>query len=399
MKRILCLALLAAICCALPFAFCGAAACAETVPAASTDYKNDPIYLFAKQFVEACPTRSGEIAEKAAADWLKTRFDELLPETSPSAIDRVSGYDRAVFNLSCKLDNPNTDRRIIIGAHYDAVSGSNGVGDNAFGVAALYTLLKTFATGSRFVPYDLVFVAFGGEELGLVGSYGYVNGMSEADKQRTALMINLDSLVFGDKLYLYCENKSTDIADLFKSHVDGIAEKPYRKGVMTNGYDMYGYGYYETIQGSDHTPFRLAGIPVAFFFSGNYDGMAYAESANANRCVMNTSSDNFASLDNFVGAEAVARTNAVVSGIAATFADSDFAAVCDNAVNQLVNLNLVYTRLYPKLVALGLSLVCLLLLVPYYRKLQKRAIMGTAEAKTSRVFSQPDAEDIFTFDK
>ena len=83
----------------------------------------------------------------------------------------------------------------------------------------------------------------------------------------------------------------------------------------------------------------------------------------------------------------------------ATFADSDFAAVCDNAVNQLVNLNLVYTRLYPKLVALGLSLVCLLLLVPYYRKLQKRAIMGTAEVKTSRVFSQPDAEDIFTFDK
>ena len=138
---------------------------------------------------------------------------------------------------------------------------------------------------------------------------------------------------------------------------------------------------------------------MAFFFSGNYDGMAYAESANANRCVMNTSSDNFASLDNFVGAEAVTRTNAVVSGIAATFADSDFAAVCDNAVNQLVNLNLVYTRLYPKLVALGLSLVCLLLLVPYYRKLQKRAIMGTAEAKTSRVFSQPDAEDIFTFDK
>ena len=90
---------------------------------------------------------------------------------------------------------------------------------------------------------------------------------------------------------------------------------------------------------------------------------------------------------------------AVRDAAVAVVADSDFAAVCDNAVNQLVNLNLVYTRLYPKLVALGLSLVCLLLLVPYYRKLQKRAIMGTAEAKTSRVFSQPDAEDIFTFDK
>jgi len=33
----------------------------------------------------------------------------------------------------------------------------------------------------------------------------------------------------------------------------------------------------------------------------------------------------------------------------------------------------------------------------YYKKLQKRAILGNAEVKTSTVFEKPDDDDIFTF--
>jgi alkaline phosphatase isozyme conversion protein len=51
--------------------------------------------------------------------------------------------------------------------------------------------------------YDLVFVAFGAEEAGLLGSFHYVDTMSASDKARTIAMINFDSLSVGDKLYIH----------------------------------------------------------------------------------------------------------------------------------------------------------------------------------------------------
>ena len=33
----------------------------------------------------------------------------------------------------------------------------------------------------------------------------------------------------------------------------------------------------------------------------------------------------------------------------------------------------------------------------YYKKLQKKAIIGSAEVKTNSVFEKPDDDDIFTF--
>ena len=47
----------------------------------------------------------------------------------------------------------------------------------------------------------------------------------------------------------------------------------------------------------------------------------------------------------------------------------------------------------------GLILIVVVVLASlYYRKLQKGAILGTAEIKNNKVFSTPDANDIFKFD-
>ena len=85
---------------------------------------------------------------------------------------------------------------VIVGAHYDSVVAGNGADDNASGVAAMLEIAKDTADYER--DYDVMSIAFGAEEAGLHGSEHYVGQMSRADKDRTVVMVNFDSLAVGD---------------------------------------------------------------------------------------------------------------------------------------------------------------------------------------------------------
>lgn len=113
---------------------------------------------------------------------------------------------------------------------------------------------------------------------------------------------------------------------------------------------------------------------------------------------MNTSADTFARLDEYNGAEFVAKINAVADAISLTVLDSRFLDTAESQRAQIVNLavmgNAWWARLICGVIVVGTIVFALL----YYRKLQKGAIMGTAEIKNNKVFSTPEAEDIFKFD-
>lgn len=83
---------------------------------------------------------------------------------------------------------------IIIGAHYDHLGKMgtaifNGANDNASGVASLLYLAQHFADHKP--KYSLLFVGFGAEEVGLLGSEYYVNHPA-IDLKKTKFMLNLD---------------------------------------------------------------------------------------------------------------------------------------------------------------------------------------------------------------
>ncbi|HLL72549.1 MAG TPA: M20/M25/M40 family metallo-hydrolase, partial [Pyrinomonadaceae bacterium] len=95
---------------------------------------------------------------------------------------------------------------IVIGAHYDHLGrggqGSlasregeihHGADDNASGVAGLLELARTFVAERTQVRRTMVFIAFGGEEEGLLGSNYYVRNPSVPLAQ-TVAMINLDMI-------------------------------------------------------------------------------------------------------------------------------------------------------------------------------------------------------------
>jgi alkaline phosphatase isozyme conversion protein len=60
------------------------------------------------------------------------------------------------------------------------------------------------------------FVFFGAEEIGLVGSDFYAKSLSQQDIANTLLMVNLDSLVVGDKMYFHAGRGATDSPDWFE---------------------------------------------------------------------------------------------------------------------------------------------------------------------------------------
>lgn len=372
-----------------------------------TDYKDKEAYKFLSEFVEKHPVRSEETldgSETDAAKYLKDTFqnqaDAILGADSDRFICELSSFnvgDSSRFNVVAKLLADNADKQIIIGAHYDC-DGGEGANDNASGITALYLTMQSLLQNRRKLPVNVVFVAFGAEELGMLGSKSFVSQMSETDKEQTLAMFNFDVIANGDKLYVFCENKHTKLADLVLSCSKGsvkISEKPYAVG--TYPIDANGHGYYETIQNTDFTPFRLAGIPTVAYFSGAYSGWDYVESKDGTKNTMNTDDDTLVNLEKN-GAVFVDRIESVASSVSNTVLADGFMEIALGARKELVNNNVWFNLWWPRIVVVGVVVILGIGAFFYLRKLQKRAILGTPVAKNTTVFSSPDSDNIFTFE-
>lgn len=89
-------------------------------------------------------------------------------------------------------------KRIVVGAHSDAVPLSPGANDNGGGVAVVLGLIKSL--GDHPWKYTVDFCFFDQEEIGLVGSKEYVKKYK--DKENHVAMINLDVEGTGEELYV-----------------------------------------------------------------------------------------------------------------------------------------------------------------------------------------------------
>lgn len=391
---VVCLAMLIAV------AFCVSGTVAFAQEESDLDYQNHEIYRFVEEFLANCSSRYGAEQELIAVTYLKDKFDEaLLDVGAVSEIVPFGTDDNAGYNLVAQLRSASaTAKTVVVGAHYDATGV--GANDNACGVAALYFAMKGLAGSASSLPFNVTFVAFGGEERGLLGSQNFVASLSEAQKQDVLIAFDIDVIVNGDNLYVFCENKHTALADfVLQNAASGcnLKEKPYAKGIYS-AFDVYGFGYYEAIQGSDSSSFRLEGIPTALFFSGNYPLWDYVESIDQNKNNMNTNADTLENLNVNNGSGIVERIETVFQTICNIVLDENFLAVAENARNELINNDVWYNSLWPKLVLCGVLVVLAVLAGMYYRKLEKISLMNPTEVKNTKVFGTPDVEDIFSFE-
>lgn len=124
------------------------------------------------------------------------------PENTSINIDHKYYSSFETKNIIAYLKG-KTDTSIVLTAHYDHLGtmGKNvffpGANDNGSGVASLLTLAKYFSKQKR-PKYNLVFMFFSGEELGLQGSYFYTQH-PVFPLSKIKFLINLDMVGSGDK--------------------------------------------------------------------------------------------------------------------------------------------------------------------------------------------------------
>jgi aminopeptidase N len=163
---------------------------------------------------------------------------------------------------------------IVIGAHYDHLgrgeSGSlapealrgrihPGADDNASGIAAMLELARRFASHATPPARRLVFVAFGGEEDGLIGSRHYVSRDPTCPIGDTVAMVNFDMVgrLRENELGVAGDRSAGEFARL-------LAEADVRSPLNLR---LGGADYPED---SDHAPFASAGVPFLYICTGSH---------------------------------------------------------------------------------------------------------------------------------
>ncbi len=183
-----------------------------------------------------------------------------------------NGVGRNVVGWIEGSDPELKNEYIVLGAHYDHLGygevGSlyrgddilihNGADDNASGTTGLLELAEKFASDPSQIKRSIIFMAFSGEELGLLGSIYIVNN-SPVNIENIAAMLNMDMI---GRL-----NEDTVL------NVIGVGTSTNFKSMLEEK-NSYGFNLSFTddgFGGSDHQSFTNKNIPVLFFFTGTHE--------------------------------------------------------------------------------------------------------------------------------
>lgn len=237
------------------------------------------IYYLASDKMKGRETGSKEV--KKAARYIERHFKKygLVPkgekgyrQTFAAKVRRVVVPDsiRQADNVLGFLDN-GAAYTIVVGAHYDhlghgTIGGSldtlhigkihNGADDNASGVAGLLELARHYSQNDIAEPYNILFIAFGAEELGLVGSR-YFTENPTIPLENIHWMLNMDMIGRynpDNGLAIIGYGTSSAFPNIFEDITSDIKFYTSRDG---NG-------------GSDQTSFYRKNIPVLFFHTGGH---------------------------------------------------------------------------------------------------------------------------------
>ena len=186
-------------------------------------------------------------------------------DSTSQAIDKVTLNVASKFYQQYKSQNilgfvegENSDSLIVLIAHYDhlGMMGPNaifpGANDNASGIAMLLNLAKYYKVNKP--KYNTAFIAFGGEELGLLGAKHFVdNPLFELSKIK--FLINFDISGTGDDGIQVVNGK------IYKNKFDRLVQINSEQSLLDQ----------VKIRGeacnSDHCMFHMKKVPCFFIYT------------------------------------------------------------------------------------------------------------------------------------
>ena len=252
-------------------------AAGEEIPAAPNDASNMGVLgvvvkasaakaLLARAGVDAARARAAQTAGKAAP----------IPRTKIEVSTQIAAIYAEAWNVVGMLPSTEGSKRadewVVVGAHYDHLGLGDsahsrapnsremhpGADDNASGTALLLEVARRFTGLPRRPERGTLFVAFGAEEIGTIGSRHFVDH-APVKAASISAMINADMVgrMKGKHLLVDGVGTAAGWRPLVEKASAGLGLE------LTFGAEGFG--------ASDHASFAAARVPVAFLFTGAHD--------------------------------------------------------------------------------------------------------------------------------
>jgi len=223
---------------------------------------------------------------KAAADWIREAFAALSPRLQVSFDDYELAAQGGRLSRPVTLRNvvavlpgkfagdKDRDRIVLVNAHYDTVARpvdrdhprddfdnpAPGVNDDASGVAALLEMARVLS--GRAFDASIHFVAFAGEEIGLVGST-LMAARLKAEGRRIDGVLTLDMIgnieggngfVDNRRMRVFADGPEDSASRQLARYAKTVAETYFPSAKIDCVFRADRFG-----RGGDHTPFVLEG--------------------------------------------------------------------------------------------------------------------------------------------
>ncbi len=177
---------------------------------------------------------SGDTNIGAAIRYLRDSFENASREgggrllvsldTFEAEVARLGGRRLTMTNVVAELPGLATPERVlVVGGHYDSRAGdvsdaearAPGADDNASGTAVVLELARAFV--GREWPCTLVFIAFSGEEIGLLGARHWAQTAKQGGREVIAMLNN-------DMVGNAADASGRSIIDRVRVFSEGLAE-------------------------------------------------------------------------------------------------------------------------------------------------------------------------------
>lgn len=289
---------------ALPATFASnlKASAASTTPITSYSTFESAVNSIITEYAVFDERIAGSKDEKNASEYIRTYLEDntsLVARNDAYVKNGVqtfkfesifSGAFETSQNIIYTLkSNKTTDKKIIIGCHYDSLAydlnlnsetygeiiASESINGSAGSVATMLALATYLSADG--LDFNIEFVFFGAGESNKAGSNYYSTGIADEDKANIICMINLSQIAYGENLYFYMNEVSTKSADFVESvtydervEIERINTAHLNKILLDAEQSELGLNYTHVALDSDNINFMKEGIETINIFAGDY---------------------------------------------------------------------------------------------------------------------------------
>lgn len=187
-----------------------------------------------------------------------------VPDTPVRVVTDVESDYRETVNVIADGVRGRADRVVVAGAHLDSVPEGPGINDDGSGVAVLLELADQLAKQPVEPRNRIRFAFFGAEELGMLGSEHYVDGLDGRQRGELAAYLNFDMLGSPNYVRYVYDGDGSSVGN------PGPPGSAAVERIFTDYLTARNLPYEPTeLSGrSDYAPFARIGVPVGGLFSG-----------------------------------------------------------------------------------------------------------------------------------